>query len=141
MKELVEDVTAINCIDANGHSKTFYYICEKNVLSGEYTYRVYCQKQMQGEWFELSLKPCSDELRVTMVNRHNRPEYKAKGIPEALIRTAALKYKMKITSSTNKEEYKCFPNEWRIEAVSKIFQRLDADYDSETDLYTYVAKG
>jgi len=130
-------MNTINCIDRNGNSKTFFYTDMEYKNTGEVLFKVYEDEKQEGEFFQFNLKPCHNELRVTMMNHHSDSKYIAKGIPDALIRLAANKYKKDITSSTNKEEHKCFKNEYRTDKVAKVFQRLGAVYDKEKDLYIF----
>lgn len=105
----------------------------------EYVYKVYTTTtiKLSDYFFELSVVELNNEMRLSMVNRHEREEFKAKGIPEALVPIIKATFHKVVTSSTEKDKYKLLNTERREKTVDKIFVRLDAEYDREQDLFTY----
>lgn len=139
----MEFTTEIICIDKNGNENTFKYSLEESEENGKkkWVFRVVPHNLIVQDWFEFSVTEVDENTgKITSMNNRKMTEYIAKGIPEKLIEEANSVLNLTINSSSNTEEFKAFPNEWRSESATKVWERLlnrgEAEYDQQRDIYT-----
>jgi hypothetical protein len=139
---LGEEVKQLNCVDAHGANLTFVY----ERCAGQYspntsetwTYRVRCNPG-DTHSFEMSLEEVdSNTVQIIMMIHYDRPEYAAKGIPDALIAAVATDLNKTVVSSPTRGRM----NVSRNEKATKVWDRLvaagRATYDKTADVYTYL---
>ncbi len=141
------ELSVIRCTGADRITREFYYEIESDAGADvpEMIVRVHQEAQISGEqhWFDLTLKQL-DENRwmVSMMQHNNKEWYRAKGIPDALIPALAERLNKVITSSSNRDPAKRFPEEFRNEAATKVWRRLvgqgRATYQENEDRYMCI---
>lgn len=136
--------TPLQCTGADSVTREFYYEIESDREAGglEIIVRVYEQSQISIErhWFDFILKPLDENrLMVSMMQHNNKEWYRAKGIPDALIPALAQRFQKVVTSSSNCDAAKKFPEESRNGPASKVWKRLveqgRATYQESVDRY------
>src|SRR5260370_21972716 len=142
------DYSVLITLDKNGKTHRFIYEApeEDQAFGGNwdqatatFTYRVKTEPKTE-YCFEFTVQQeGQDRLRVVMMENHGREEYRAKGIPEAMILMLARSSGKTVTSSSNRAG----PGEYRTTAANKIWQRLlgrrSARYSLEEDRYYAIA--
>src|SRR5690348_11566195 len=134
----------IECIDRYGQANNFKYSIEKSQENDfeKLIFRVVPANLNTDDWFEFSIVKIDDTTgKISSMNNNSIPELSGKGIPDKLIELIALKFNLKIISSSNKPSSQKLDTEWRTIDANKVWDRLikqnKALYDSDLDIYTY----
>lgn len=95
------------------------------------------------EIFEFRVVDFDDKyVRIDMMENHNRPEYKMKGIAEYLIPTVAKYLNKKVLSSI--QDGRPSKAEWRTLYAEKFWEKMEgkkkAIYHHETDRYEFTSE-
>lgn len=148
-------VEKLKCKSKEGVFTTFFYNCEVN---GDKTiFRVNVNENItDSEFFELHVVEFdANTVRISQIDNHYNPLYRAKGIPDALIPEIHCVLKKNIVSSSNKTlkqqreavlkaETLIQEAEWRTVDANKVWVRLEskalAVYDKNEDRYRYKPK-
>lgn len=131
-------MTSLVCMGHDGLPHIFEYVVKRDSLSSEWRYRVTTDPAPQsGEFFELTLVDLEDGTsRVSWMGHHGAEEYRAKGIPEALLQIASTQLRKTIQSS---QERGNTGDVRRSPEATKVWERLVARglaaYDEKTDVY------
>ncbi|AUZ84771.1 hypothetical protein [Methylophaga nitratireducenticrescens] len=134
-------MTELRCIDKEGSERIYLLTCDYDPHKGEFDYRVYSNPlPSSGGFFELSVKEVGDELQVISMNHNHMLEYKAKGIPDALLLYIAKHSGKSVRSSPAWGK----GGEFRSTDATKVWDRLVAKnmalYFESEDLYRVSEK-
>ena len=134
--------TEIIGVGKGGVATTFKYSVEIDNVNGKdvSNFSLIPENEQFVDLFSFSITHINDTTaKVTVMDAHHRPEYSAKGIPEALIKEANLITGKRIISSKSYVEE---GGEFRTQHATKVWNRLvdegRAEYDNDSDTYTYL---
>ena len=93
-----------------------------------------------GEFFEMTVAEVDENtVRIVMACNKNRPEYSAKGIPDALLPVISKKLGRRVVSSPSAGGSS---DVYRTNDATKYWERLraagGATYDEQSDIYTLL---
>ncbi len=134
-------MTHLSCVGRDGKTRVFDYQVQISSSGDNYTFKVRTVPPMKSDdFFELELEKLdTNTVCVIMAHHHNKPEYAAKGIPEALLPEVKRKLEMNVESSPMDGKQN---NVFRTPAATKYWERLVATngaiYDNLRDVYTVV---
>lgn len=133
----------LRCSDATGVTRTYVYDCAKiQDVPEEYLFRVYAKPLNNGDhWFNLTIRPIDSNTLLSMfMDATMTPQYRGKGIPEALLIEIARCPGVRIVSCSNRDGRKLFKEESRNCKATKVWLRLQdqglASYCPDTDRYS-----
>ncbi|MDB6042436.1 MAG: hypothetical protein JWM63_987 [Gammaproteobacteria bacterium] len=127
------------CVGADGELREFLWRVTEDPLNEKWIFRVETQdKWLSGECFELvmGLLPDADGVRVVMMNHYEQDDYRAKGIPDALLPKIKRHLELNVESSPESGDT---TDVRRTPAATSVWKRLVAsklaDYDPDRDVY------
>jgi len=131
----------LDCVGADGVHREFLWRVEKALFEEKWTFRVETQAATtSGDAFELAvelLEDRADTVRVIMMHHYGHPEYKAKGIPDALLPLVRQYLGKNVESSPSRGDT---TGVYRTPAATRVWERLKAaglaDYDPKRDVYS-----
>lgn len=134
------ETNKLGCVGADGVRREFIWRADKAQLDDKWTFRVESQtSNPPGDCFELVVELLEERdhtARVVMMHHHGRPEYQAKGIPDALLPEIRRYLDKNVESSPR---IACMNGVYRTPAATKVWERLKraglAEYDSSRDVY------
>lgn len=133
-------MSQISCIGRDGITRIFDYSVSQSAEGG-WTFRVRSDPPpASGDFFELGVEKVGlTTVRVVIASHFLRPEYKAMGIPEALLPEIKRVLSLSVESSPTSG---ATTNVYRTPAATKYWDRLKAaggaTYDSKRDVYTVI---
>lgn len=131
----------LRTIDREGNAHVFeLQLTRQSVPCNKWNYHIKHPEShdfYQGDFTEIG----NGKIQPEMLTNQYLPEYKGRGITEALFADVTQKSGLTLVSSTNRGT-KNFENESRSHPADKVWKRLvasgKATYDIEEDRYTYT---
>jgi|GEM_PF-1959775 hypothetical protein len=134
----------IDCTTREGALETFQYSYAESSIDGIPVINFFIipfDANEHLEFFSFQITLINDrQAKVTVMNHHNHPNYKAKGIPERMILEVAKITGLQIISSTNNPAHKVLASEFQTPPATKAWERLltkgRAQYDVSSGIYS-----
>jgi hypothetical protein len=121
-----------------GTSREFLWRVTKDAFEDKWTFRVETEDNWRSnQCFELSVAALDDDtVRVIMMKHHEQEEYRAKGIPDALLPEIKRHLAKNVESSPEAAES---GGVYRTQDATKVWKRLEtkglATYNEVRDVY------
>jgi hypothetical protein len=128
------------CVGADGASYEFLWRVTKDQFEDKWIFRVETEANCNtGRSFELTAVASDDDLntvRIVMMHHYDQDEYKAKGIPDALLPVVKRELGMSVESSPRQG---ATTDIYRTDAATAVWDRLVgkglATYAADRDVY------
>jgi hypothetical protein len=135
----------LTSIGADGSSHEFVWRRDQHQFEDKWTFRVETDANLQaatGRFFELIVDLKDDDpntVRVEVMHHHQQEEYRAKGIPEALLPMIKRELNMNVESSPGRGATADIRRNCLATTVwNRLVEKSLANYDKERDVYVLL---
>ncbi len=136
----VSSENALSCVGADGASYEFLWRVTKDPFEDKWIFRVATEANVNtGRSFELTVVAADSDpntVRIVMMHHYDQDEYRAKGIPDALLPVIKRELHMSVESSPRQG---ATTDVYRTDAATAVWKRLVrnglAAYAADRDVY------